>query len=94
MKNPNLLGKFLKWRLRNLSQNQFVLILSVIVGFTVGVAAVIIKNSVHFIQLLLTKDFVKEYENYLYFAYPAIGILIAILFVKYFQIVQLVVYIY
>ena len=84
MKNPNLLGKFLKWRLRNLSQNQFVLILSVIVGFTVGVAAVIIKNSVHFIQLLLTKDFVKEYENYLYFAYPGIGILIAILFIRYF----------
>ena len=59
------------------------MMLSVVVGFAVGLVAVIIKYSVHFIQNLLTYGFVKEYENFLYFFYPTIGILLAILFIKY-----------
>ena len=76
------LKRFLKWRLRHISHKHFLMILSVVVGFAVGLVAVIIKYSVHFIQNLLTYGFVKEYENYLYFFYPAIGILFAILFIK------------
>lgn len=83
MEYPKLLGKFLKWRIRNINNRQFILILSILVGFSVGVAAVIIKNSVHFIQYLLMKDFVKEYSNFLYFAYPVIGILLAVIFINY-----------
>jgi len=59
------------------------LILSVVIGLSVGLAAVVIKNSVHFIKHLLTSGFAVQYQNYLYFAYPAIGILAAILIIKY-----------
>lgn len=56
------------------------LILAVIVGIAVGIAAVIIKNSVYLIQNLLVN---VVSINYLFFVYPAIGILLAVLFVKY-----------
>lgn len=59
------------------------LILSVVIGLAVGFAAVVIKNSVHFISHLLTSGFAVQYQNYLYFAYPTIGILGAVLFIKY-----------
>lgn len=83
MKDKTLLDRFLNWRLHHISDQQFMLILSVITGLTVGIAAVVIKNSVHFISHILTSGFVVDYENYLYFAYPTIGILGAILFAKY-----------
>jgi len=46
-------------------------------------SAVIIKNSVHLIKNLLTSSFTQSYHNYLYIIYPAIGILIAVLFIRF-----------
>ena len=79
----HLLKKFLVWRVKHVSNQRFVLYLSVLVGLLVGLAAVIIKHAVHFTQSLLQYGFAKEYENYLYFAYPTLGILLAILFIKF-----------
>ncbi len=75
--------KFLKWRLKHISHHHFIMILSVFVGLAAGLIAVVIKNSVHFIQNLLTYNFVEEYENYLYFIYPTVGILFTVLIVKF-----------
>ncbi len=77
------LKRFLKWRLRHLSHKKLIMMLSVLVGFLTGLVAVIIKYLVHFIKYLLTSGFVKEYENFLYFLYPAIGITLSIIFVRY-----------
>ena len=71
----SLIKRFLIWRVRKIDDKKFMMFLSVLVGVVVGFAAVIIKNSVHFIQNLLTNDFAQQYHNYMYFAYPAIGIL-------------------
>lgn len=79
----SLLRKVLIWRVRHISNYNFILILSVLVGITVGMAAVVLKNAVYFIQAGLTHFFDKEYANYLYFAYPTIGVFLVILFVKY-----------
>lgn len=68
---------------RKIPQKHRVLILALLVGLFSGWAAVIIKNSVHFTKELLTWGFVKEYENYLYFLYPFIGLYLTSLFVKY-----------
>lgn len=78
----SLLGRFLIWRVKHIKHKHFVMLLSIVVGLSVGLAAVVIKNAVHFIEKLLTYGFVKEYENYLYFIYPTVGILIAVLFIK------------
>jgi len=58
------------------------LILSVIVGILVGLGAVIIKNLVHLIQSYLENLTILEY-NFLYLIYPAIGVLLVVVFIKY-----------
>ncbi|MDZ7743287.1 MAG: hypothetical protein U5Q03_16510 [Bacteroidota bacterium] len=82
-KRYSLLKRFLIWRIRHISDKQLILILSVIIGVLGGLSAVVIRNSVHFIKELLTSGFAQNYENYLYFAYPAIGILIALLYIHF-----------
>ncbi|MCD4773917.1 MAG: chloride channel protein [Bacteroidales bacterium] len=83
MRRRKILKRLLIWRLRHIKDKQFIMILSVVIGILAGLGAVIIKNLVHLIKDLLTSSFALDYQNYLYFAYPAIGILIAVLFVKF-----------
>jgi CIC family chloride channel protein len=74
--------RFLIWRYKHLTDRQFILLMSVLVGFSAGVAAVILKNSVHFIQALVQGAVVDKYENYLYIIYPAIGIALTAFIIK------------
>jgi chloride channel protein, CIC family len=78
----SLIKRILIWRVRKIDDKKFIMFLSVIIGVVVGFAAVIIKNSVHLIQNLLTSGFGDQYHNYMYFAYPAIGILLVYIFTK------------
>lgn len=77
------LKKFLIWRVRNIKHQQFVLILAAITGVLSGLAAITVKNSAHFIINVLKSSIVYDYQAYLYFIYPLIGILLVILFIKY-----------
>ena len=79
----SLIKRFLIWRVKNIDDRKFMIFLSILVGIVVGFAAVIIKNSVHLIQNLLTNDFALQYHNYMYFAYPAIGIFLVYIFTKF-----------
>ncbi len=83
MKIKQAFIKFHLWRIRNISNKNFLFILSIVIGFAGGLVAAIIKNSVHFIRTLLTGGFSLEYGNYLYFIYPAIGITLSVLFMRY-----------
>lgn len=82
MKRLTVYQRFLVMRVKSIGQRQFILILSALIGLGAGLVAVIIKNLVHFIQLLLADKFGQPY-NYLYFALPTLGILLTILFIKY-----------
>lgn len=66
-----------------MSNQNFILILSGIIGVISGLAAVILKEAVHAIQHFLTEDFYTEYANFLYILYPIIGITAAYLVGKY-----------
>lgn len=66
-----------------MSNQNFILILSGIIGILSGFAAVILKEAVHFIQNFLTEDFYVEYANFLYIIYPIIGISAAFILSKY-----------
>ncbi len=59
------------------------LVMSFVVGVLSGLAAVILKNLVHYVQQQLTASFDSSEGNYLYLAYPVIGIFITVLFVKF-----------
>lgn len=70
------------WRYKNISERQFVYILSVLVGFLAGFGTVILKNITHYIQLLLSINFLKDYKSSLYFIFPIIGLLIVTIIKK------------
>jgi len=57
--------------------------LSVVVGFIVGLLAVIMKTLVFTIIELLTGSLDVEYNNYQFLVFPAIGILATVIFIKY-----------
>ncbi len=79
------LEKILHWRLTHHNNNYyFLLFLSILVGFGSGLAAVIIKNSVHFIKEFLNRDMPVHLPEFLYFIYPIIGITLVVLFVTFF----------
>jgi CIC family chloride channel protein len=79
-----LLVRFHRWRLRTLSERAFLVSLSVVVGVIAGVAATIIKNTVWLIEGLVNSlSSGKTVENYGYFVFPVIGILMAVLIVRY-----------
>lgn len=77
------ISKFLEWRSTHISDKSYMYVLSVVVGILAGLSAVIIKNSAHLISKLLTSGFTSQYEHYIYFLYPAVGIFLAIVFMRY-----------
>ncbi len=59
------------------------LVLSLLIGLVSGLAAVLLKNTVFFTHDLITHGFVFDEANYLYLAFPFIGITITVLFANY-----------
>ena len=69
--------------LMKMSERDVMIILSLFVGICCGLAAVLLKVSIEFIHHSLTSWFDHEAYNFLFLIYPGIGMLIAMLFVKY-----------
>ena len=74
--------RILIWRYRHISERQFVYILSILVGFLAGFGTVLLKNITHYIQLLLSVDFLEKSKSSLYFIFPIIGLLIVAIIKK------------
>ena len=68
---------------QKLSKRQFMLVLSLLVGLSSGMAANVLKWIIHTIEHLLTSRFVITQGNALYLLYPVVGILLSALFIKY-----------
>lgn len=83
MNGNSLLARFLVWRIKHIDNKNFVLLLGGFIGFLSGVAAVILKETVHFIQQSLTGFFHYGLANILYITYPLLGILLTVLLAKY-----------
>lgn len=83
MATTKYIDRFTSWRIRHLGDTNFVYLMSVVVGLAAGLAAVVLKNSVHFIRQLLDFGITSMYENYLFFVYPAVGIFLTIIFIRY-----------
>jgi CIC family chloride channel protein len=82
MAKQHLLRRFFRWRYRHISEKNFILFLSVLVGLLAGLAAVFLKNITYAIEALLAREIVYS-NNQLYFILPVIGLLLVFLFVKY-----------
>lgn len=81
--NLHIIARLHRWRLKHLSERGYITILSIIVGILAGIAAVIIKNTVLFTERMVHSLGSNEVHNYIYFALPVVGILLAILIIKY-----------
>ncbi len=77
------LPRLIRWREKNIGEKQFILLLSFLVGICTAVAALLLKQLIHWIQWLLTDNFDTTEANYLYLLYPVIGICLAGLLVRY-----------
>lgn len=72
----------LLWLRRHTSDRDFMLVSSVLVGFTAGLAAVVLKSLVHYIQLLLAYGNRLLDQPYWLVIFPILGILITVLVVQ------------
>ena len=75
--------KLLAWRESHIPDKTFVVMLALIVGITAGLAAVLLKFLIGWIANFLTSHFIIEQGNLLYLVFPAIGILLASMYVYY-----------
>ncbi|HLP06124.1 MAG TPA: chloride channel protein [Paludibacter sp.] len=82
MENNIWYSKMIAWREHHIPQRQFILLLSFLVGIFAAIAAFLLKSTIHLIQHLLTENFSRFDVNFWYLVFPAIGILIASLFVR------------
>jgi CIC family chloride channel protein len=66
-----------------IGQVKLVYFLSLVVGLLSAIAAALLKYSIHYIHKILTDGITAESGNYLYLAYPLLGMLLTFLFVRY-----------
>jgi CIC family chloride channel protein len=83
MPRNSLIKRILIWRAKHISNRQFVYILSILVGITSGIAAVLLKNFTHFIQHILEGNLVQYYHHAFYFLFPILGFALVYLIIKY-----------
>jgi len=69
--------------LNSLPERDVMIILALFVGVSCGLAAVTLKLAILYIHRALTSWFDGEIYNFLYLVYPGVGMLLAMLFVKY-----------
>ncbi len=84
MNNPSRNSKIIDWVSRRLNHRQQIYVFSFVIGVVSGLAAVLLKNTVHFTHYLVQKYGSLFQINFLYLAFPMLGIFLTILYVKYF----------
>lgn len=78
-----LMERIISWRKLYITDRQFTLFLSFLVGFFAAIAAFILHWIIEEIALLLTSKFDANTFNWMYLVYPVIGIYLTSLFVRY-----------
>ncbi|MFN6944313.1 MAG: chloride channel protein [Cytophagaceae bacterium] len=76
--------RLIKWRISHISNKNFIILASIVVGITAGLAAILLKALVHRIELFADSFSDVKYHNYIYIFFPTLGILLTVLFVQVF----------
>jgi chloride channel protein, CIC family len=76
-RKQNLITRFLIWKYKHISNQQFIHIVSILIGLLSGLAAVTLKNATHLIQELVDR------QQVLYFIFPLLGFVLTLLVIKY-----------
>lgn len=83
MRKHNYLAKFLQWRVKNLPDTLFLILLSIIIGLLTGFAAFLLKETVYGIEDRLMSFYNSSQRVYLFLIYPLIGILLTVIFLRF-----------
>lgn len=85
-KMPKWFASLLVWREKKISENNFVMLLALVVGVFAGLAAMVLKWLIHHIGSLLLYNIGNGtmHINWAFILYPSIGVVIVVLYVKYF----------
>lgn len=78
-----LLDAVTEWMTERFSSRQIVLGLSLIVGLCTGLVAFVLKWGIEEVRMLLTEHINTSQMSWLYLVYPAVGILLTALFIRY-----------
>lgn len=74
---------FALWREKHIKEKTFVVVLALLVGIVGGFAALLLKGLIFLISHALTSHFQVNGGQLLYIVYPALGVLITLLYVKF-----------
>lgn len=77
--------QFVKNRSRYINDKNFLIVASLLVGISAGLAAVVLKTLVHAIHDFCESGFDVKYENYLYLIFPLVGILLSATYIRLFH---------
>ncbi|QNL49077.1 chloride channel protein [Olivibacter sp. SDN3] len=77
-----LIFRLNQWRIKKISNRNFLVVLAVLVGFAGGLAAAGLKALTHGIAAFLQNDVQSEYKYYLYLFFPLIGVLLTVIYIR------------
>lgn len=70
------------WRVKNISNSRFILVLALVTGLLSGLAAVLLKNLVYYTHHFVIGLFDVSGENLLFLGLPLLGLTLTVLFVR------------
>ena len=73
------------WRRRYFGTRTSLMLTSVVIGLLTALCAVVLKNSVHFIQQWVHQISIAENSHYLLFVFPTLGILLTVFYTQVFR---------
>lgn len=76
------LESLISWWSDKFTSRQILVVSSIFVGLTAGLAAVILKTAVYYIHHAITQNYHIKYQYFLYLVFPTIGILLSVWFVQ------------
>lgn len=76
-------ARLAEWRQNHIGEKKFVTVLALVVGVLSGFAALILKQLIEWISMLISANVAAQTENYIYLISPAVGVLLSLLFVRY-----------
>lgn len=75
--------QFLRWREKHVKEKTFIMFVALLVGVFGGLAAISLKAAIHFISGVLTSHVNPDAGNYVYILFPALGVILSALYVRY-----------
>jgi CIC family chloride channel protein len=79
-KKANIYQEIHNWRLKHISEKNFLLLLSIAVGIVAGLAAILLKTAVHQIHNIVNSIAITYHFKPVYFLFPLFGIILTTLF--------------